>query len=99
MGFVLDVNKKTGLLENVKSGDEVIIKSGPYINLRIPGRRVQYSTVWMQDYGENWKLTSFGYTFKEGIAEIQTEGKYDSISAKFTILIDENGVFIFKAHT
>ncbi|HSH20502.1 MAG TPA: hypothetical protein VLA03_08610, partial [Draconibacterium sp.] len=91
--FVLDVNKKTGLLENVKIGDEVLIKSGPHVNLRIPGRRVQYSTVWMQDYAENWKLTSFSYALKEGIAEIQTEGKYDSISAKFTILIDENGVF------
>ena len=91
--FILDVNRKTGLLENVKVGEEVLIKSGPYINLRIPGRRVQYSTVWMQDYAENWKLTNFNFEIKDGIAFIQTEGKYDSISAKFTIQIDENGVF------
>jgi hypothetical protein len=87
------VNKSTGLLENVKVGDEVLIKSGPHINLRIPGRRVQYSTVWMQDYAENWKLSNFNYGIKDGIAQINTEGNYDSISAKFEIKIDENGVF------
>ncbi|HSO85700.1 MAG TPA: glycoside hydrolase family 2 TIM barrel-domain containing protein [Draconibacterium sp.] len=91
--FVLNVNKKIGLLENVKVNDEVIIQSGPYINLKLPGRRVQYSTIEMQDYATNWQLTSFKYELKNGIAEIRTEGKYDSISARFTIKIDENGVF------
>ncbi len=91
--YVLNVNKSTGLLENVKVGDEVLIKSGPHINLRIPGRRVQYSTVWMQDFAENWKLSNFSYEIKDGIAQINTEGNYDSISAKFEIKIDENGVF------
>ena len=91
--FVLNVNKKIGLFENVKVNDEVLIQSGPYINLKLPGRRVQYSTVFMQDFATNWKLTNFNYELKDGIAEIQTEGKYDSISAKFTIQIDDNGVF------
>ena len=91
--IVLNVNKTTGLLENVKVNDEVIIQSGPHINLKLPGRRVQYSTVFMQDFATNWKLTNFKYELKNGIAEIQTEGKYDSISAKFNIQIDENGVF------
>jgi 5'-3' exonuclease len=91
--YVLNVNKSTGLLENVKVGEEVLIKSGPFINLRIPGRRVQYSTVWMQDYAENWKLSNFSFEIKDGIAQINTEGSYDSISAKFEIKFDENGVF------
>jgi hypothetical protein len=91
--LVLNVNKKTGLLENVKINDELLILSGPYINLKLPGRRVQYSTVFMQDFATNWQMINFNYNLKDGIAEIQTEGKYDSISAKFTIQIDENGIF------
>ncbi|TNF41390.1 MAG: beta-galactosidase [Bacteroidetes bacterium] len=91
--FVLEINKNTGLFESVKVNDEILIHSGPYINLRLPGRRIQYSTIEMQDYAKNWKLANFNYVVTEGIAEIQTEGKYDSISAKFAIKIDENGVF------
>lgn len=89
----LNVNKTTGLLENVKVNDEVIIHSGPYINLKLPGRRVQYSTVYMQDFATNWQMKNFKYELKKGIVIIQTEGKYDSISAKFNIQIDENGIF------
>lgn len=96
--FVLDINKITGLLENVKVGNEVLIKSGPFINLKLPGKRVQYSTIEMQDYAENWKCTGFKYELNDGIATLQTEGKYDSISAKFTIRFDENGVFNIAYH-
>lgn len=91
--FVLNVNKKIGLFENLKVNDEVLIQSGPFVNLKMPGKRVQYSTVFMQDFATNWKLTNLNYELKNGIAEIRTEGKYDSISAKFTIQIAENGVF------
>lgn len=91
--LLLNVNKQTGLLENVRVNDELLIQSGPYINLKMPGRRVQYSTVFMQDFATNWQLTNLKYGLKNGIAEIQTEGKYDSILAKFNIQIGENGVF------
>lgn len=91
--LVLNINKETGLLENVKIHNEVLIKSGPHINLKMPGDRVQYSTIKMKDYAENWELDNFNFTIADGIATIQTEGKYDSISAKFNIKIDENGVF------
>lgn len=89
----LHLNKKTGVLENINIGDEVIIKSGPYINFRLPGRRVQYPTVRMEDYAVNWKLTNLEYDCKDGIAIIRTAGTYDSLSAGFTITIDDNGVF------
>lgn len=91
--FTLDVNKKIGLLEDVRINKELVIKSGPHINLKLPGKRVQYSTITMQDYAENWKCTDFKFEVNEGIATIFIEGKYDSISANFTVQIDENGVF------
>jgi len=91
--FVLDVNKKTGMLEDVKVNDKILLKSGPQINLKFPGKRVQYSTIEMADYAENWKLTNFSFEVKDGIASINSKGIYDSISASFVIQIDENGVF------
>ena len=91
--FVLDINKKTGLLEDVLVNDEMVIKSGPYIHYKLPGTSVQYSTILMQDYAENWDCTGFNFEMTGGIATIISEGKYGSIDASFTIQIDENGVF------
>ena len=91
--LILNVNRKTGLLENVSVNNDVLIQSGPYINLKMPGQRVQYSTVFMQDFATNWQMTNLKYELKNGIAIIKTEGKYDSVSAKFTIQIGGNGVF------
>jgi hypothetical protein len=70
-----------------------VIESGPYINLRVQGKRVQYSTVEMDDYTRNWKLTNLDYKIENGITVIKTTGVYDSISAGFTIQFDENGLF------
>ncbi|MBN2175472.1 MAG: beta-galactosidase [Bacteroidales bacterium] len=92
--FVLDVNKKTGLLENVCINEKVLIKSGPYINLKLPGKHVAYSSIEMQDYAKNWRCREFAFNVKDGIATINTKGICDSISASFTIQIDENGVFV-----
>jgi len=91
--FELLVNKKTGLFENVRVNNEVVIESGPYLNLKLPGKRIQYSTIEMADYAKNWECTGFNFLVNDGIAEIQTEGHYDSILANFNIKIDEQGIF------
>ncbi len=91
--FNLLVNKKSGLLENVMVKNELVIKSGPYINLKLPGKAIQYSTIEMADYAKNWKLKDFNFDVVDGIATIISTGTYDNISASFTIQIDENGVF------
>lgn len=91
--YNLQVNKKTGLLENVVVNDQLLIKSGPYVNLKIPGKRVQYSTIEMEDVAKNWTCTGLNYEIKNGIAEIHTTGKYDNIQAEFNFKIDENGLF------
>ncbi len=90
--FVLNVNKKSGLLENVKVNDEIIVKSGPYLNLKFPGERVQYSTIKMENYAVNRECTGFDFTENNGIATISTEIKYDDIQVLYSIKIDENGV-------
>ncbi len=90
--FNLQVNKTSGLLENVMISGDTLIRSGPHVNLKFPGKRVQYSTIEMQDYAQNWKCNSFSYNMEEGIATLSTAGVYDSISASFIIRIDENGL-------
>ncbi|MEN8116797.1 MAG: glycoside hydrolase family 2 TIM barrel-domain containing protein [Bacteroidota bacterium] len=91
--FVLSVNKTTGLLENVMVNNELLIKSGPHINLRIPGKAIQYSTIEMDNYAQNWKLKDSNFKVIDGIATIKSTGAYDKTAATFTIKIDENGVF------
>jgi len=90
--FRLDVNKKTGLLEDVIQGGDTLIKSGPYINLRVPGYAVQYSTIEMDDLALNWKCTNFSYSLEDGIAILETEGQYEKLKASFTIRIDGQGI-------
>ncbi len=92
--FTVDINKKTGLLENLKVNNELLVKSGPFLNLKMPGERIQYSTIKMVDYAENWNCNSFRFEEKNGIASILVKGKYDDIiDFIFTIKIDENGFF------
>lgn len=91
--FALNVNMKTGLLENVQRNGETIIESGPFINFRLPGKAILHSTIEMDDYAKNWKLTNFNFVENNGIATINSKGTYDSISASFTIKVDETGVF------
>lgn len=90
--YSLIINKKTGLINNLVIKNDTLIKSGPYINLSIPGKRTQYSTIQMADYTQNWVCTEFDYTLKNGIVHIITKGNYDSIAAKFDMFMDEHGV-------
>jgi beta-galactosidase len=91
-GFHLDVNRQTGLLENLMMDGDTILKSGPYLNLRVPGNPIQYSTIEMADLAENWKCTAFSFEQDQGIATIHTEGSYNELQARFTIRIDEKGI-------
>ena len=90
--FTVEINKQTGLLENLIVDGELLLKKGPFINLRLPGKQVQYSTIEMDDYAQNWQHKGFNFAMRDGIATIQTRGVYDQIAAQFSIQIDENGI-------
>jgi len=79
-------------LEDVIQGRDTLIKSGPYLNLRVPGNALQYSTIEMDDLARDWKCTNFSYSLEQGIAILKTEGKYEKLKASFTIRIDEQGI-------
>jgi hypothetical protein len=90
--FRMYVNTHTGLLEDVIHGSDTLIKSGPYLNLRVPGSAVQYSTIQMDDLAKNWKCIRFTYSLEEGMAILKTEGKYEHAKASFTMRIDDRGI-------
>ena len=92
--FVLEVNKKTGLLENAKVNNKIVIQTGPFLNLKFPGERVQYSTIKMDDYAKDWVCTGVKFAENDGVATISTKGKYNDITVSYTINIDENGIVI-----
>lgn len=85
-------DKNTGLIKEIKSGNETLIKSGPYLNLLLTDdtSRGNGSTE-INDYAKNWKCTGFSYEAKDGICTVSTEGVYDDISLNFVIETDKNG--------
>ncbi len=92
--FSAEVDKKTGWIENVKAGSETLFKSGPHLNLRFPGKRVQYSTIEMDDYAENWKCKGVEFQADNGVATVLTRGTYDdNVEVEYTVRIDGSGLF------
>jgi hypothetical protein len=91
--ILFNVNKNSGLIENVRLNNETIIESGPYLNLKFPGEAIQYSTIRMQDHAENWQCTACEFELNDGVASIYTEGVYGDISVTFVMEADEKGVF------
>lgn len=90
--YSLVISKITGLIHDIIIKGDTLIKSGPYVNLRLPGKRIQYSTIQMADYATNWKRKELSYELANGIITINTTGNYDSIAAGFNIRIDASGV-------
>jgi hypothetical protein len=90
--FALEINPKTGLLENVMMGADTVILSGPYLNLRVPGDAIQYSTLIMDDLAENWNCTFTRFHLEQGVLILETEGSYDRARASFQVKIDERGI-------
>ncbi|MFW5831819.1 MAG: hypothetical protein ACOCVA_06185, partial [Prolixibacteraceae bacterium] len=85
-------DKNTGLIKEIKSGNEILIKSGPYLNLLLTDDKSKGdgSTV-INDYAKNWKCTGFNYETKDGICTVNTKGLYAGISVSFVIQTDKNG--------
>ncbi len=85
-------NTENELIARIEN--DTLIKSGPYINLKMSGKRVQYSTIVMDDLAKHWQCEAFNYEVNDGILHLYTSGKYDNLSVSFYIQIDENGTII-----
>lgn len=89
--FSLSFNKADGLIRDMATGEVGLIKSGPYINLKISGKKFYGSVESIIDLAQNWKCTSVRHELKDGIATIHTHGSYDNIEVFYGIRIDGNG--------
>ncbi len=89
--FSLQIDKRSGLLENVIVGSDTIIKSGPYPHISVSGKYVYYSTIEMESLANEWSFKEMDYEVNDGIAAITTRGNYNDIQIAYTYLIDENG--------
>jgi len=86
------LNKSTGLLEDVISNNDTLIKSGPYLNILVFDKG-DWATVPFFDKAVEWKLDNTSYSIQNGIITIISKGYFDdSISVSYNIRIDESGL-------
>jgi hypothetical protein len=89
--FSLSIDKADGLIRDLEAGDVGLIKSGPYVNLKIPGEKFYGSVDSIIDLAQTWKCKSVRHEMKEGIDTIYTLGSCGDIEVSFMIRVDGNG--------
>jgi hypothetical protein len=92
-GTEILISKENGLIGYIKIKGEEIVRSGPRINLKIPGRGAD-RVYRILDYATRWKKRDFRYEITDGIATLTTSGTYDSIRADFQLKIGGNGIIV-----
>jgi len=89
--FSLSIDKSDGLIRNLSAGDLGLLNSGPYLNLKIPGKRFYGSVESIIDLAQDWKCNSVRHEIQDGIATIHTRGNYDDKQVSYVYRIDGNG--------
>jgi hypothetical protein len=90
-GFSLSINKADGLIWDLSAGEEVLIRSGPYINVKIPGTRTYGSVESFDELARNWKCQSIRHEMADGVASIHVKGSFDGKEAGFVYRVDGHG--------
>ena len=65
--------------------------SGPFLNYKTEGKKINYSTFEIDDYSRKWKLKKFSYIPEKTRVRIDIEGSYKSISVDFELTITADG--------
>jgi beta-galactosidase len=89
--FSLSIDKADGLIRDFTAGDVGLLKSGPYINLKIPGKKFYGSVESIIDLAQNWKCKSVRHEVKDGIATVYSLGSCGGIGVSFIFRVDGNG--------
>ena len=91
--FKASLDKTTGLLENVVSNNDTLIKSGPWLHFRYP-RQNSLSVIPMIEYKENFKTEKVDYELKDGYLNIHVSGKTEKLNFAYRIKMDAKGKII-----
>jgi len=90
--LVFHIDRETGLFtsfENLRGKNSL---SGPYINFRVLGEQVNYSSYSIADICNDWKLISLKAEQSERSVAVSINGEYKgNIRAAFNILITADG--------
>jgi beta-galactosidase len=82
------LNKTTGLFTSFETSSGIKQVSGPFINLRIPGKEIIYSSNIITDLGKEWKMKSLSVEKKDKSVYVSVKGNYSgNLGAEFTVLI------------
>lgn len=86
-------DEKTGLLENVVSDNDTIIKSGPWLHLRYPSMN-SWSVVPITETDPGLKIKRVDHELKDGILIIQVSGTVETLEFDYQMKIDAKGAII-----
>ncbi len=90
--YSVKLNLKNGLLENIISKNDTLIKSGPYLNILVFDNG-DWATVPFYSKTDNWQLQFTNYSLHDGIFNISTKGNFENnLTVEYKIQIDENGL-------
>ena len=95
-GFEIPFNKLTGLIENARVGDRIMIKKGPFLNLyvnlnHLTGAEVRKIADHFTTTDTDWEKTSFTYKQQADGVYVTLQGNYKEVKADFRIRITPSG--------
>lgn len=89
--FSLSIDRADGLIRDFTTGEVGLLKSGPYINLKIPGKKFYGSVETIIDLAPNWKCESVRHEMKDGIVTVHSLGRCGDIGVSLIYGVDGNG--------
>jgi len=88
----LDLN--SGLIKDVISKNDTLIKSGPYLNI-LAFDNGDWATRPFSNRAKTWKLDNVDYSLNNGIVSIITAGTFDdTVAVEYKIRLDAKGTII-----
>ena len=95
-GFEVPFDAATGLMKQVKAGEDVLIEEGPYLHLDInlnhlTGAEVRAKAHHISTQPADWRKTSFRYEQKADGVYVYVSGTYKDIRADYQMKITARG--------
>jgi hypothetical protein len=91
-GLVFHIDKNTGLFTAFENQSGRKSLNGPFINFRVLGEQVNYSSFFISDICNNWKMNTVKAEKTDNNVTVTISGEYSgNIVADFSILISPDG--------
>jgi hypothetical protein len=99
-GFEIPFSKETGLINNAKSGRQILIEKGPFLNMdvnltRLTGAETRGGTRKYISSEADWKKTDFSCQQKDGYVLVYVAGIYKDVQIDLQINITPEGKITF----